>query len=96
MRSGLTSLRRDPTHSSAAHRALASPFAKMVWVDADLTESGAVIVTLSYVGSAASLYVTFTLADLQVMKPGQVRVYDTTVPLPAGGPGRQRPAAGRG
>ncbi|EWT02515.1 hypothetical protein N865_05080 [Intrasporangium oryzae NRRL B-24470] len=37
-------------------------------------------------GSGVSLYVLFTAEDLTALKPGQVRVYDTTRPLPAGEP----------
>lgn len=37
-------------------------------------------------GSGSSGYVLFTVEDLKKMKPGQVRIYDFTRPLPAGEP----------
>ncbi|NYH92889.1 hypothetical protein [Actinopolymorpha rutila] len=37
-------------------------------------------------GSGTSGYVTFTTEDLQAMKPGQVRIYDTTREVPAAEP----------
>lgn len=37
-------------------------------------------------GSGSSGYVLFTLEDLKAMKLGQVRVYDSTRPLPASEP----------
>lgn len=37
-------------------------------------------------GSGTSSYVLFTTEDLQAMKPGQVRIYDTTREVPAAEP----------